>query len=392
VDAGEKSNMYRFLKWRFNLKKKGQAPPINFDVAVITHPDKDHYHGFSRLFKDERFRFNTVFHNGIVERTGKEPLGPSVVHQGQRYLTDVVRDKARLRTLLSPKTNRGGKKYPNLLWTALNSGRVDDIRMLAAGEEAFPTRKVFGKSLSMTALAPGTEKIGGRTVLRWFGDQPGKTSSGDIGKTKNGHSVVTILQYGQVRILLGGDLNVPAEMYLMNHYRRRPDVFRVDVAKACHHGSADFSIEFLQWINPLVTVICSGDDEKYSHPRADTLGTVGKFSRGERSLIFSTELARSAPERIIDARAVQDQVLGLADRMAAASGPDRARARERLERKLGETIRRSVEVYGMISLRSDGEKVLMAQRREKDASPTRKWDLYPLERHDGALTFKSKHG
>jgi hypothetical protein len=32
---------------------------------------------------------------------------------------------------------------------------------------------------------------------------------GDDGKTKNGHSVVLRLKYREIRILMGGDLNIP---------------------------------------------------------------------------------------------------------------------------------------------------------------------------------------
>ena len=45
--------------------------------------------------------------------------------------------------------------------------------------------------------------------LRWYGDE---------GKTRNGNSIVLRLVYKQVSILLGGDLNVPAEEYLLAHY------------------------------------------------------------------------------------------------------------------------------------------------------------------------------
>ncbi len=388
VDSGERDNMYRFLKWRFNMRPNSPAPRI--DCAIITHPDQDHYKGFQKLFDDGRFHFGTVFHNGIVERASDDRLGNSVVKDGQRYLTDLVRDKARLIELLEVSANRGRMSYPKLLWTGVSNGRVDDFRMLAAGDEVFPSRQLYGKWLTMKSLAPVTEDVDGTTALRWFGDKPGTTGSGDVGKTKNGHSVVTLLKYGQIKILLGGDLNIPAEAYLLDHYGFNTKVFEADVAKACHHGSADFSPDFLDRVRAHATVICSGDDEPHGHPRADTLGTVGKHSRGERSLIFSTELARSAPERIVDERGLRDEILKLADRMADAEGAEREKRRESLKRKLSEEIRRSVAVYGMITLRTDGNRVLMAQRLERTTT-TRKWDMYPMERVNGVLTFVSKH-
>ena len=42
-------------------------------------------------------------------------------------------------------------------------------------------------------------------------------------------------------------------------------------------------------------------------------------------------------------------------------------------------LERSVAVYGMISLRTDGHKVLMAQKLERRRSKAHKWDLQLLQ-------------
>jgi beta-lactamase superfamily II metal-dependent hydrolase len=390
VDAGESENMHRFLKWRFNLRSRQQAPHIG--TAIITHPDSDHYKGFQKLFDDSRFLFGTVFHSGIVERAGADSLGPSQVVNGQKYLTDIVTTRQALQTLLSNSSARGGKLYPKLLWTALNSGRVADMRAAAAGDVILD-KPLFNKSLRLEVLAPVRETVQGKPALRWFADNPGPTTGGNAGMTKNGHSVVTMLSYGKVKILLGGDLNIPAEDYLMAHYAGAPATFRSDFAKACHHGSADFSTAFLDLTQPLATVISSGDDESHCHPRADALGAVGKHSRGARPLIFSTELARSAPERITQAREVRAAVMKLADAVVRARTDEtRKKARDKLSAKLDDVIQRTVQVYGLITLRTDGNAAIVAQRLEQERSATSKWDIYPMERQaDGSLAFAAKH-
>lgn len=76
------------------------------------------------------------------------------------------------------------------------------------------------------------------------------------------------------------------------------NVLQSDFAKACHHGSADFSGTFLAAVNPIATVVSSGDEESFAHPRPDALGAYGRAGRGARPLIFSTELSRSSAERI----------------------------------------------------------------------------------------------
>lgn len=46
IDAGEEDNMFRFLRWRYGRF----AAPFTFEAAIISHPDDDHYQGFSRIF------------------------------------------------------------------------------------------------------------------------------------------------------------------------------------------------------------------------------------------------------------------------------------------------------------------------------------------------------
>jgi hypothetical protein len=270
----------------------------------------------------------------------------------------------------------------------LKSGRVDDVRMLAAKKDGIHHMDGFGpgQDLRIEVLAPVPEVFDGQVRLRWFEDQ---------GKTKNGHSVVLRLVYRNVSILLGGDLNIPAEKYLLEHYERlgltegRPDsltrhrkFLQVDAAKACHHGSADFTSDFLMALNPLATVISSGDEESHSHPRPESLGALGHFSRIDRPLIFSTELARSAPEKVKHPNDLKKEL-------------EKARQKERVAEYAEELIvrlGRSISVYGMITLRTDGRRMLFAQKLERARSPGQKWDQYLLEPdQNGILTYQSKH-
>ena len=66
-------------------------------------------------------------------------------------------------------------------------------------------------------------------------------------------------------------------MFLLNHYTGGETdeavliaagrtVFGCDVAKCCHHGSADFTETFLKAVLPVATVISSGDEDP-AHPR-----------------------------------------------------------------------------------------------------------------------------
>lgn len=390
IDAGQGDNMYRFLRWRYNLKKSDNSPPPF--IAVISHPDSDHYNGFGYLFRKElankkQFSFSTVYHNGILEHGGKpeaEKLGGSFTAKGITYIEELYEDDASVKQNLDAP----GKKltYQNTLQAAKKNH--PGLTFSALWKEDTLVKKFLENSakLSIEVLAPFIEQINGKKVLRYFKSK----GSNDNGKTKNGHSVALKLEIGNVKILLGGDLNPPAEDYLLERYTGKDigklrmalseatkikererllaeinqcieaarKYFQVDFAKSCHHGSADFTSEFLQAINPLATVISSGDDEPHCHPRPDTLGTIGRYSRGERSLIFSTELMRSGKE-----------FLNI--------------------KKFAEAMRkeRVVTVYGMINLRTDGTKAIVAQMYERSKGAKR-FDIHKFEWNETMQTME----
>jgi len=230
-------------------------------------------------------------------------------------------------------------------------------------------------NLSINVLGPIIEGQSGQYRLRTF--------EGNVGKTKNGHSIILLLRYKNIRILLGGDLNIPSEKFLLEHYAQENtrDPFQAEVLKAYHHGSGDFSEEFVGSISPYVSVISSGDNESYSHPRADTMGFLGKASRGKRPLLFSTELARSAVEVVKNPMVLKQELKGLKDTLARTdvTGAEREKSLARWEELENKLINRSIAVYGAINLRSDGDKLLMCQKKEAKNAQREEWDIYQIE-------------
>lgn len=394
IDAGESDNMWRFLSWRFNLRAN-PTRVITIPHSVITHSDQDHYKGFTPLFKSTQVTFGEVYHNGIVERDGVDLLGPRIALNGAKFLTDLIDDHSTLAARLASPAFVGAKQYPKMLKTAVDGGRVQNIRAISTADAHLPN--FASGDFRLEVLGPARETVAGQPAMRWFGD---------AGKTKNGHSVVLRLVYRDVRILLGGDLNVPAEEHLLAHHTgldAKPataaardaliaagrTVFESDVAKACHHGSADFTDLFLRCVNSLATVISSGDNESHAHPRPDALGAYGKCGRGDRPLLFSTELARSPNENIKDPHKLREDITRLfADLAAATTAAARAAAQAQVDVCLAK-LERSVAVYGLINLRTDGHKVLLAQKLERPRpSSHEEFDVHLLEPDTtGALRY-----
>ncbi len=368
IDAGAFDNMYRFLKWRFNLARARSAPPP-FTV-IVSHSDLDHYKGFAKLFdvtagSVNQFSFTNIFHNGMVETTGAKPdsLGTIVTKDGKEYVTDLCDSPS------DYKRRNASVAKPGMYLSTLNKTKAPKQSLRLGSPPIYDKN-----NLMMEIIGPLATKINAVDALPVF--------DGDKGKTKNGHSVVIKLTIGKLRMLLGGDLNTESEYHLLQHFSKTDfveikkqlkdksttdgqrkelqekieaailkarKVLEVDIAKSCHHGSADFTSEFLRTLNPIATVISSGDNEPHTHPRPDTLGTIGKHSRGERSLIFSTELARSGKEFI-----------------------------DLTKNNTAKKKERAIVVYGMINVRTDGEKVIVAQKLERPAAG-RGWDIHKIE-------------
>jgi len=400
IDAGAGDNMVRFL----NVKYRYSAKPVKFESFVITHPDKDHYFGFDKILDDADFEVETIYHSGLVERVAPrrdDTLGKREKFNGRSYLVNLVSSLDELDNLLKP-SKIGRKQYPVMMRKAVDSTRVDDIRMINASDGFLP-KCGANDDFTLEVLGPVPENVNGSQALRWLSD---------FGKTKNGHSIVLRLKYGEISFLVGGDLNIPAEDYLLEHYtgelvpprdaegeerliKKARKIFQSDFAKACHHGSADFTETFLKAVNAHATVISSGDDEPHAHPRADTLGTIGKHSRGRRSMIFSTELARSTKDTIYNAEKFREQIRvaahDVADAKANGTAGELTTAEKRFE-KLLEKIQRSVTTYGAINMRTDGDKAIFAYKIERPKSKKSQWDIYKFERDTtGELVIQSRH-
>ena len=160
----------------------------------------------------------------------------------------------------------------------------------------------FGRDgRAVEILGPVPVKDSGPVRLPVFANPHGSGSSPSESHTLNGNSVVLRLEFGGMRFLFGGDLNQPAQRYLLDRYAAagRPDVFSADVSKACHHGSADFEIDYLDAVRPDATVFSSGDNGIHDHPMPDAIGAAARHTDARFPLVFSTELARETGKKVL---------------------------------------------------------------------------------------------
>ncbi len=405
VDAGEGHNMHGFLKWRFRyVDGTGK-----FHAAVITHSDMDHYLGFQPIFEDQRLSFDHVYHNGLLERgrTADDGVIGAVDMNAApaKQCTELFQTHAEVSAFYGVLANRTNvsatgkiteKLYPKLLWTALQApARFPDIAMMSTRHGAQQGGRAWLPGFAPSGAKPAIEVLGpvpfalpgGAVSLPAFGNAPGDQAF-SVAKTKNGNSVLMRLTYGNLSVIFGGDLNRPAEDYLLRHYGGiaagaplaqavGPAKARLgaDILKCCHHGSADVTDEFVQAVEPFAFVVSSGDEESHVHPRPEVIGMLGRNGRGARPLVLSTELLRSTPESLKLTDAQKDERAAIEAKVDAAATPAaRKAARKELDAFWAARFRRLVNVYGAITMRSDGSKLVIAFRKE--VATGNPWQLY----------------
>jgi competence protein ComEC len=90
-------------------------------------------------------------------------------------------------------------------------------------------------------------------------------------RVRNDDSIVLDVRYGDVSIILPGDIGADAERSLIP--RLRPA--RTRVLKVAHHGSAtSTSAEFVAALRPQIAIVSCGRENRYGHPAPVVLGRL----------------------------------------------------------------------------------------------------------------------
>lgn len=387
---------------------------FHFDWIAFSHPDEDHI-GAGRQFADKLGKYwsvGTVYHNGMGRFNGElrewtpasagmSQLGELVgASEDELYLSTTIDGFADVDEYADVALGRDWKLSGN--WAKivkmLNAERGSSVGALAKLSDRTGENDLAGAPVSAKILGPVEFDIpgSGGTGLRYLDNN--KTSGfynlGSPSLSRNGQSVVMRFDYGDVRILMTGDLNFKSHALLLQRWSA--EEFSCHVGKACHHGSEDISWRFLEAMSPVATMFSSGDQESHVHPRALVLGMSGAFApkfkwnrpqpdgtvetvrqsfagHEEESLfsplLYSTELSRSvamgsgykayAKSKDTEGNTIHTEVTNswLAKN---AEGPFERVSSARVIEKL---------TYGLINVRTDGETVAIAVLEEKATNP-----------------------
>ena len=113
---------------------------------------------------------------------------------------------------------------------------------------------------------------------------PPDTLSGGAESDVNDASLVLRLVYGEVSVLLTGDIFAEGERALL----RRGAALDSDVLKVAHHGSGSSSTaEFLGAVSPAAAVISVGADNRFGHPDGAVVERLREFVPDDMLLLTS---------------------------------------------------------------------------------------------------------
>lgn len=362
---------------RFKFLEDLRMDKVELENIILSHPDLDHYGGIIDLLKGDlgnSLPFDTEFkhfyHNGVARFKNKPKLGtehkdgqigdypfPNYrLSKKPDFLTQLLDTKPDFEAVVDELGSTFKELIEKLLEHDAEFKRLDsDMGFLPGYDESNPDLNI---------------KILGPIVETFDGDKRGLRKLGSESKTRNGHSIVLRIDYRDVKILLTGDLNESSQKLMLNYVPK--EAFMVDVAKACHHGSADILFDFLKAMQPKATVISSGDNEMYAHPQPRVVGASGFYGREFKDkkgktvppLVYSTELARSTNLKFPESVKTRSG-FGANDYEFHHAHNTIIKAKgEFFYRKLLFVPMVSDLVYGLVSIRTDGETIIVATSKE----------------------------
>lgn len=92
----------------------------------------------------------------------------------------------------------------------------------------------------------------------------------------NNNSIVCKFIYYDYKVLFTGDIQNEVEEYLIKIYG---DILNADLLKVAHHGSNTSSNKnFVNIVNPNISVISVGNKNRYGHPNIETINNLIRYS------------------------------------------------------------------------------------------------------------------
>ena len=222
------------------------------DYLFVTHPDIDHISGVKELLSDELKEVN-VKHQFVSVEDGIEIIMGSKEKTGDGHS-------------LSPRNDE-----------KTGFEKADFVHIISKGD------RIENGSITIECLSPENKGVsvptgeGGNLVSRSGGGTSVQGSGADkSSESLNDMSIVLKVVYendkNHFSMLYTGDISSEVEQALINDSQIKNKLKDIDYLSVPHHGSKYSSSEqFINTVNPKVSVISSGKNNSYGHPHKETL-------------------------------------------------------------------------------------------------------------------------
>lgn len=397
IDGGYKrkfqqsgKNAADFVDWKFS--EEYGMDTIVLDAMIASHNDADHYGGLWDLINPneqhelsiltQNVEVKKFYHAGVAwleDNLGKRTLGP-VIDKKLTLLVDTLNDIDQLLT-----TGINGYKLQGD-WAAFMKCISDKqivSERICNKTKLLPEFTNDEKEFKINVLAPIEVVHQNKPAY----DNLGKKT--DYSQNTNGHSITLRVDYKKVKVMLTGDLNMASQKSILEFYRGEDNtkILSCDVSKACHHGSDDCSFEFLSHLGAGATIISSGDAEGHDHPRPSIVAASAltghklvKDDKIQTPLIYSTEISRSYKIgqpfklKLKDATALQYTPANVMDVTYKETNAGDLNPATKTKTFWDKKIVGGI-IYGLVNVRTDGNKILCATMSEK----SNEWDIKEFE-------------
>ena len=234
---------------------KASGHIAQLDYTIATHYDADHIGGFPELFAAGWYPELQAIDRGdvMLPRFSREDLNDTF----SVGALDTLEQLAPWGTAPEKYCKKPvSEQFARYILTAQRGGKR------TAAEPGMTL--TLDHDIRLTVLAVNGRDIDGDSVEIFF---PGRLDNCAM----NDLSVAVLLEYGDFRYLVAGDLTGVREDKVADVEELIIDDAKdVDVYQLNHHGSSSSSsLDFLQSIHPTVAVCSSG--KKYNHPRREVV-------------------------------------------------------------------------------------------------------------------------
>jgi competence protein ComEC len=221
------------------------------DVLILTHYDSDHIGGFANLA--ENYQFGTIF-APLSENKESE-----LFLELNRVFFDLIGQGTRVKQPIL------GQQMAYQHFSLDNHADQLLFTFLTPTHLELDFLQSFNFFQAESRLP--------ETILSAFNQE--NLANFEALESINDRSIALLLEYGQLRVFLSGDLEESGELSIINSAL----IDRVDILKVAHHGSKTSSTPtFLSQVLPELALVSVGRNNNFNHPSPEVLDNLQAFS------------------------------------------------------------------------------------------------------------------